>query len=58
MTQPASVLDTLAIEAASAEYLCARIAALLSLEGNPHHADMRRHGPLQGFLVRRRQARW
>jgi hypothetical protein len=40
-----------AIETASAEYLCARVAALLSVEGNPHHAAMRSQGPLQGFLV-------
>jgi hypothetical protein len=51
MAQPGSALDILAIEATSAEYLCARVAALLSLEGNPHRAAMCSHGSLQGLLV-------
>lgn len=51
MAQLDSAPDALAIEAASAEYLSARVAALLSLEGNPHRAAMRSHGSLQGLLV-------
>jgi GNAT superfamily N-acetyltransferase len=51
MIHPGSALDGRAIEAASAEYLCARVAALLSVKGNPHQAGIRSHGPLKGFLV-------
>jgi GNAT superfamily N-acetyltransferase len=52
MKQPEGAFDIRAIETASAEYLRARVAALLTLKGNPYRAAIREHGPLQGFLVR------
>jgi GNAT superfamily N-acetyltransferase len=44
--------DMLAFEAASVEYLHARVAAVLSLDSNPYGAAMRSIGTLHGFLVR------
>jgi hypothetical protein len=44
-------IDASAIEEAEAEYLVARVTALLSLNGNPYRAGLRVEGPLQGFLV-------
>ncbi|NTF59441.1 hypothetical protein G6L12_31525 [Agrobacterium rhizogenes] len=51
MAMMTDAVDTSATEAAKAENLTARAAALLSLNGNPHSTNLRTEGPFHGFLV-------